>query len=196
MNTDENNQEGVINNDDGGGNDEMTTTEEVKLTKAEYEEFVGYKSTVGSLKRELKDLKKSLEGKGEGRAEAPKSQSGEFGLLQKSFLRSAGIIEPDEVELAKQTSKKWGVDVDSLVDDEDFKAKLEKLRTTKSNAKATTVEGANGSSGGVKNSVEYWSQKGELPSSKDVPDRKLRAEISREMAKRSRYGSGGKFYNE
>jgi hypothetical protein len=141
-------------------------------------------------------LKKALEGKGEGRTEAPKSQKEEFGLLQKSFLRSAGITDPDEVELARETSKKWGVDVDSLVDDEDFKLKLDKLRTTKSNVKATTVEGGSGASGGAKNSVDYWSQKGELPSSKDVPDRKTRAEISREMAKRSRHGSGGKFYNE
>jgi len=195
MNPDENNQEGVITDtDNGGGNDEAI--ENLNLSKREYEELVGYKSTVGSLKRELKDLKKALEGKGEGRTEAPKSQKEEFGLLQKSFLRSAGITDPDEVELARETSKKWGVDVDSLVDDEDFKLKLDKLRTTKSNVKATTVEGGSGASGGAKNSVDYWSQKGELPSSKDVPDRKTRAEISREMAKRSRHGSGGKFYNE
>lgn len=195
MDTDNNNQDGVItDNDNGGGNG--ATAEEMKLSKAEYEELIGYKSTVGSLKRELKDLRKAVEGKGEGHAEAPKSQKEEFGLLQKSFLRAAGYTDPEVVELAKTLSKKWDMDVDVLVEDEDFKAKAERILTTKANAKATDVEGGSGSSGGAKNSVEYWAQKGELPSSKDVPDRKTRADISRELAKRSRHGSGGKFYNE
>lgn len=195
MNTDDNNQDGITT-DNGNGEGNGQTAEEIKLTKAEYEELVSHKSTVGSLKRELKDLKKSLEGKGEGTTETHKTQQEEFGLLQKSYLRSAGITDPDEVELAKGLSKKWGMDIDVLVDDEDFKLKLDKIRTTKSNAKATNVEGGNGSSGGAKNSVDYWSQKGELPTSKDVPDRKTRADIHREMAKRSRHGGGGKFYNE
>lgn len=195
MNTDENNQNGVINDkDNGGGNGQ--TAEEIRMAKAEYEELVGYKSTVGSLKRELKDLKKALDERGEGKTETPKNQTEEFGLLQKSYLRSAGIVEADEVELAKEFRKKWNMDYDVLVDDEDFKGKLEKLRTTKSNAKATNVEGGNGSSNGAKNSVDYWEQKGELPSQKDVSDRKTRAQIARTMAERSRGGGSGKFYNE
>lgn len=181
----------VVTEDNGGGNE--TEAQEIKLSKDEYGKLKAYESTVGSLKRELKDLKKSME---KGTEEAPKSQQEEFGLLQKSYLRSAGITDADEVELAKGLSKKWGMDIDVLVDDEDFKAKLEKIRTTKANAKATNVEGGNGSSGGAKNSIEYWSQKGELPTSKDVPDRAARAKIHREMAQRSRGGGGGKFYNE
>lgn len=195
MNTEENNQDGIVtNNDNGGGND--LGDQDIKLSKDEYGKLKAYESTVGSLKRELKDLKKSLEEKGQGNKEAPKSQQEEFGLLQKSYLRAASIVDADEVELAKTLSKKWGMELDVLVDDEDFKAKLEKLRTTKSNAKAVDVEGGSGGTGGAKNSTEYWSQKGELPSSKDVPDRATRAKIHREMAQRSRGGGGGKFYNE
>lgn len=195
MDTDNNNQDVVIDNtDNGGGND--TDAQDIKLSKDEYGKLKAYESTVGSLKRELKDLKKSMEANGQGKTEAPKSQQEEFGLLQKSYLRSAGITDAEEVELAKGLSKKWDMELDVLVDDEDFKAKLEKIRTTKANAKAINVEGGSGTSGGAKNSVEYWSQKGELPTSKDVPDRKTRAAISRTMAERSRGGGGGKFYNE
>lgn len=195
MPTDDNKQDGIVTGTDNGGGTGQTA-EEIKLAKAEYDELVGYKSTVGSLKRELKDLKKALDEKGQGGTEAPKSQKEEFGLLQKSFLRAAGITDPDVVELAKTLSKKWDMDIDVLVDDEDFKAKAEKIITTKSNAKATAVEGGAGSSGGAKNSVDYWSQKDDLPSSKDVPDRKTRADIARKMAERRRGGGGGKFYNE
>lgn len=194
MNTDENNQEVTIDNNNGGdGNGQV---EEVKLTKAEYEELIGHKSAVGSLKRDLKEARKALDEKNSGKLETPKNQPEEFGLLQKSFLRAAGITDPDVVELAKTLSKKWNMDIDVLVDDEDFKAKAEKITTAKSNAKATDVEGGSGTSGGAKNSTEYWSQKGELPTAKDVSDRKTRANIHREMAKRSRGGGGGKFYNE
>lgn len=192
MNT-ETNQDVVVDVDnDGGGNE--ADAQDIKLSKEEYGKLKAYESTVGSLKRELKDLKKAMESK--GNEEAPKSQKEEFGLTEKAFLRSAGITDADEVELAKGLSKKWGMDIDALVDDEDFKAKLEKVRNTKANAKATNVEGGNGSSGGAKNSIDYWSQKGDLPSSKDVPDRATRAKIHREMAQRSRGGGGGKFYNE
>ena len=190
---DENNQDGaadVTNGGEGGG------VQEFKLSKDEYDKLKSHEATVGSLKRDLKDLKKQLEGKTETTTETPKNQTEEFGLLQKSYLRSARITDPDEVELAKDISKKWGMDVDTLVDDEDFKAKLEKIRTTKANAKATAVEGGGGSSGGAKNTLEYWSQKGELPSQKDVPDRKTRADISRKLAQNSRGGGGGTFYNE
>lgn len=194
MNTDENNQEVTIDNNNGGdGNGQV---EEVKLTKAEYEELIGHKSAVGSLKRDLKEARKALDEKNSGKLETPKNQPEEFGLLQKSFLRAAGIVDPDVVELAKTLSKKWNMDIDVLVDDEDFKAKAEKITTAKSNAKATDVEGGSGTSGGAKNSTEYWSQRGELPTAKDVSDRKTRANIHREMAKRSRGGGGGKFYNE
>lgn len=198
MSTDDNNQDLVTIDDNDGGDGNDQTAEEIRLAKAEYEELVGYKSTVGSLKREIKELKRAnLDGKGQGRTETLKNQMEDFGLTEKAFLRSAGISDAEEVQLAKETSRKWGMDLDRLVDDDDFKLKLEKHRVTKSNAKATNVDGGSGTGQSTaKNSTDYWSERNILPTAKDVPDRKTRAKIALEMAQLSKGGGRGKFYNE
>src|SRR3990167_2966853 len=92
-------------------------------------------------------------------------------LLQKAYLRSAQITAEDEVELALTTAKKWDVSIDKLVDDEDFKIKLEKLRTSKANIAAThNLKGGKGPSE-AKNTPEYWIAKGVPPTPDQVPDR-------------------------
>lgn len=187
MSTDENNQDVVIDNTDngeGGAGDEM-----ISLSKAEYEKL---NQTLGGLKRENKELKKTPPKE----TETPKNQPEEFGLLQKTYLRAAGLASEDEIELARDIQKKTGTDWDKLVEDEYFQSKLQKLRDGKANARATDVEGGNSSSSGAKNTPEYWIQKGSLPTEKDVSDRKTRASIARTMAERSRGGGGGRFYNE
>ena len=115
-------------------------------------------------------------------------------LLQKAYLRSAQITAEDEVELALTTAKKWDVSIDKLVDDEDFKIKLEKLRTSKANIAAThNLKGGKGPSE-AKNTPEYWIAKGVPPTPDQVPDRKTRATIARAMMENQK--SGKKFYNE
>lgn len=170
-----------------------TTTEvevaEVKLTKAEYEELVKQKATVGSLSRELKSLKKQLEPK----PETTEVKTDEFGLLQKTYLASSGIKDADEVELAKEVQKKTGLDWDKLVEDDYFQSRLTKLRNTKDNAAATDVSG--GSGGGVGKTADFFIARGTPPTAKDIPDRKARVEIIHQMMANEK-NSGGKFYNE
>lgn len=163
---------------------------EIKLSKTEYDELMEAKATAGSLKREMKDLKKSLEAKPE--AKEPKS---DLGLLQKGYLRMSGITAEDEVELALSTAKKWGVEVDSLVDDEDFKLKLDKLRTAKANVTATSnISGGPGKTPSQTDPA-YWVAKGSMPSADQVTDRKARATIMRAFMKNA--GTNGKkFYND
>lgn len=164
-----------------------TGAETIAVAKADYEKL---NQTLGSLKRELKDLKKSKE----TATETPQTKPAELGLLQKSYLRAAGITDAEEVELALSTAKKWNVEVDALVDDEDFKVKLEKLRTTKANALATSnIRGSEGTTQ-AKNTPDYWISKGTPPSASDVPDRKVRAKIARAMIANAK--GGKKFYNE
>lgn len=163
--------------------------ETISIAKKDYETL---NQTLGSLKREIKDLKKPKEEPKETPQKNDKSE--QSGLLQKSYLRAAGIIAQDEVELALDTAKKWGVEVDALVDDEDFQAKLEKLRTKKSNELATSnIRGGAGNSQ-AKNTPEYWIAKGAPPSATDVPDRKTRAKIARAMMANAK--SGKTFYND
>jgi len=118
----------------------------------------------------------------------------EFGLVEKTFLRVAGVTEEDEIELAKDIQKKTGLDWDKLVDDDYFKNKLEGLRTKKANELATSgVKGGAGSSE-AKNSPEYWLAKGNPPTIEQVPDRKVRATIARAFMASTK--SGKKFYND
>lgn len=168
------------------------SNDSITLTKAEYEKM---NQDLGSLKRELKDFKKSkTETKGEVQETTQKTQEGN-GLLEKAFLRSASITDADEVDLALSTAKKWGVSVDQLVDDPDFQVKLDRMRTQKSNERATVkVKGTN-STTNVKNTPEYWQSKGMPPTPEDVPDRKTRVEIIRSMMKLGS-SNGKKFYND
>lgn len=188
MSTEENNQvtsaETSTNESESSSNDEV-----VKLSKSDYDKM---NQTLGSLKRELKDLKKPKEETREENSKTTDNSSVE--LLQKAFLRSAQITDKDEVELALTTSKKWGVPIDEIVDDEDFKLKLDKLRTQKSNELATSNVRGDGSSSSAKSSPDYWIAKGVPPTAQDVPDRKTRAKIARAMMEGAK--SGKKFYSD
>lgn len=146
--------------------------------------------TIGSLKRDLKDAKKTKETVTSEKNEAPESNT----LLEKAFLRSAGITDKEEVELALSTAKKWDMSIDALVDDEDFKGKLEKHRTTKSNALATSNIRGDKSGGSAKDTPAYWIAKGTAPTADQVPDRKTRATIARAMIANTK--SGKKFYSD
>lgn len=171
------------NNEGEAGNEGQAET--IAVPKSEYDKL---NQTLGSLKRELKDLKKPKEETKETPQTKPDS------LIEKTYLRAAGITNAEDVELALATAKKWGVSIDALVDDADFQVKLEKQRTTRDNAVATSnVRGTNGTSN-AKQTSEYWVAKGTAPTPADVPDRATRAKIVREMMAREK-GSTNSFYN-
>ena len=185
----ETNEEVITEPKEGEGEGEPKTEDEtISIPKTDYDKL---NQTVGSLKRELKDLKKPKE---ETKETPEKTKPDENSLLEKAFLRSAGISNEEEVELALTTAKKWDMTVDKLVDDEDFKIKLEKLRTQKSNELATSNVKGSGGKSQAKDTPEYWIAKGAPPSRTDVPDRATRTKIARAMIKNQK--SGKKFYND
>ena len=191
MSSDTNNQDGApdVQPDAGEG---QKASERFDVPKAEYDELLKDRAALGSLKRELKDLKKSLEAKD---TPTEKTKTDNYGLLQKGYLRTAGITAEDEVELALSTAKKWDMEVDKLIDDEDFQLKLKRAREAKANVAATQgIKGETGSSQ-AKFTTEYWKAKGAPPTPNDVPDRKVRQKIVREM-RDSMSNKGTKFYNE
>ena len=188
MSTDTNNQE-VADKPEIEEKEEVSDTsntpEEVKLSKAEYDKLM---QDVGSMKRELKDYKK------QSKDETKESSKPDLELLEKTFLFAAQITDDDEIELARSTAQKWGMSLDRLVKDEDFKEKLEKFRTKASNEKATSgIKGSPGKSQAAQTS-EYWIAKGQRPSPDQVPDRKVRAKIIREMVSNAK-GTTNPFYN-
>lgn len=168
-----------------GGGEQVET---IAIPKKEYETL---NQTLGSLKREIKDLKKPKEVP----AETPQNQPDNNGLLKKAFLRSAGL-KPKEIDLALEIAEKWNVEVDKLVDDEDWNMKLEKFRAKEATALAVSgVKGGGGDGSQAKNSAEYWKAKGTPPTPEDVPDSKTRRKIVKEMMD-SGNKKGTKFYNE
>jgi hypothetical protein len=146
----------------------------------------------GIAKRLKTKMSKSKETKTETTETKPEESKN--GLLEKAFLRSAGITDKEEVELALLTAKKWDVDIDALVDDEDFQEKLEKHRTKKANLEATSDIKGDRSGTSAKNTPEYWVAKGTPPTADQVPDRKTRVKIARAMISNTK--SGKKFYND
>lgn len=177
-----------------GAGEQESQVETITVPKADYDKTV---QTLGSLKRELKDLKKA----GETSRETPskETKTEESALLQKierMSLRQAGISHADDIELAQKTAKKWGMDIDEVLGDEDFKAKLERQQTSRSNAEATSnVRGGGSGTQSAKNTAAYWIAKGTPPSREDVPDRKTYTKI-REALMKNASTNGKTFYND
>ena len=171
---------------EGGGESKVET---VTIPKTEWETT---NQTLGSLKRQVKDLSKP---KDEPKETPKETTPDNTGLLKKAFLRSAGL-KPTEIDFALETAEKWNMDVDKLVDDEDWSAKLEKFRVKESTALAVSgVKGGGGDGSQAKNSTEYWKAKGTPPTPDEVPDKKIRRKIVKEMMD-SGNKKGTSFYNE
>jgi hypothetical protein len=191
MNTEENNQAEVVDSTNNEGEGATQEVETISISKSDYEKL---NQTLGSLKRELKDYKKSKETTKETPEKTTTDESKLAEKVEKMALRQAGISHPEDIELARKTAKKWKVDIDDVLGDEDFKVKLEKQQTSRANVEATSgVKGGAGTSG-AKFTKEYWIAKGHPPTPAEVPDRKLRASITRSMMESSK--SSKKFYND
>ena len=115
--------------------------------------------------------------------------------LDNVALRSADITAEDEVELAKDFQKRTGMDIEGVISDDIFQARLEKLRTEKSNKQATSNIRGGGGTSQAKNDPQYWIAKKEFPNPQEVPDRKIRAKIIRTIHEKEE-GAGGGYYNE
>lgn len=185
------NEEVVVDTQNNEGEGEANN-DVITLSKSDYEKM---NQTLGSLKRELKDLKKPKE---ETRETSTTNKSDESVLLREKLdrmaLRQAGLNHPDDIELAQKTAKKWGVDIDEVLTDEDFKVKLERQQTGRANVDATSDIKGSGTASKAKQDPAYWIAKGVPPTAQDVPDRKVRAQIARAMLGAAK--NTGKFYNE
>lgn len=137
-----------------------------------------------------KELKAKLS---ELEAKAPKEEikPTDLDYGQKAFLKASGLNGADEVQLAKDFAKRTGLDYDTVVEDDIFKAKLEALRTTKANQQAADTGGRGGQSV-TKNSAEYYLSKGEEPPT-DAPREVRQAYVK---LRRDSETSKKMFYND
>lgn len=118
--------------------------------------------------------------------------------FERLALKQAGITHADDIELAQKTAKKWSVDVDEVLADEDFQVKLKRQQDGRANIEATSgVKGSGqGSSTKGKESVEHWIGKDLPPTPADIPDAKVRRNIIQKMLLAKRNNKTLKFYNE
>lgn len=191
----ETNQDGAAADTKSGG-EGTPTPATIPVSKEEYDLLKKVEAEHGSLKRDFKDLKKSVEEREKAGTPTKETKPEDSDLLKKAFLRTAGITTEKEVELALSTAQKWGVPIDVLVEDDDFKAKLDKHRAQESNlAAAAGVKAGSPGQGQAKLEPSYWVAKGVPPTPTDVPDRKTRQKIVREYLKTHK-GGGKTFYND
>lgn len=113
-------------------------------------------------------------------------KSDDFGYDVKAYLKTSGI-QSNEFEFVKNELKQSGLkDVDSLLDNDYFKARLEKFRAVSKTAEATPTGKR---SGGVPtDSVEYWASK----PIEEVPQNMRAKVVNHKLAKEK---NKGVFYN-
>jgi len=185
-----------------GENTEEATTEESvdvlkeKITKLESDNRQLYERTKKAEGFEKKGDEWVKVEKKEKKLKAKESEpDGEFGLLEKSYLRSADIVGEDEIELVKKLMEETGKEIDMLIETKYFKSELEELRSRKATEKATSnVRGGRGETK-ASETPEYWIAKGVPPTAEQVPDKAARVKIVRAMMANASTG-GKKFYNE
>ncbi len=141
-----------------------------------------------TLKAKIKELTPA-----EKKVEANQAKSGELDYGQKAFLNSYGIKGSDEVALVKQWVSRTGDDLDTIVSDDIFTAKLTALREARESAKAIP-QGTKRSTNTAKDSVDYWGDKYNTGTPlKDVPSEFRTQVLNRRIDKDK--GTTGKFYN-
>lgn len=112
-----------------------------------------------------------------GKDNKNKEKLNDFDYGEKAFLASYGIKDADERELVKTFMNRTGDDLDTIVSDEIFTAKLDKLREAKAVKDAIPVSSRRSSATDVKTAVDYWLDKpfSDVPKDlrRDVLNKKL-----------------------
>jgi len=123
----------------------------VSLSKEEYDTL---NQTLGSLKKELKDLRKSAKESKETKETPEKTEPNELSSGDKALLVAYGVKGKEEQALAQSYMRRTGDDIDSLIEDDIFQAKLAKLREAKA-SQIATPSGTKRSTVSTKDDVDY-----------------------------------------
>ena len=178
------------------GAGEGESSDVVTLSKSEWEK---HNQTLGSLKRQIKDLTKPKDEPKETPIQNQKSDDALLQRLEKVTLKQHNVSHLDDIELARNTAKKWGMDLEDVLGDEDFLLKLGKQQTARANIEATSgIKGDSSGKSSAKSSAEYWMTLGKAPTDEELATNKI---SRRESAKIMRHfmkskGSNKKFYND
>jgi hypothetical protein len=163
-----------------------TSTEEADEDTYEVEDTQEEEQGVEYWKAEALKNKAILErNKNKPKEVKEEKKSDGFGYDVKAYLKASGI-KADEFDFVKEELKRFGGDVDGLIDNEYFQSKLEKKRAIAKTADATPNGKRTGNS--ATDSTDYWLNK---------PFEEVPKEMRRQVlaAKEKKEGSGSHFYN-
>ncbi len=132
--------------------EEDLTDWKAEATKLQ-EKAIKQRQATKELKAKLKELTPA-----EKKQETIQAKSGELDNGDKALLVAYGVKTPDEIALAKTWMKRTGDDIDVMISDDIFNAKLTALREARDVAKATP-SGSKRTGNTVKDTAEYWTQK-------------------------------------
>ncbi len=177
------------------GNDDITALQEKyqKLSDSNRKLFARAKKAEGFEWKDEKWVKvEKLEPKKEPKEPEVKipEKSNELDYGQRAFLKTYGIAGADELALVKSWTERTGDQIDTLVEDEIFNAKLKGLRDQKA-AKETlqSMSNSRNAQPSSKSKAEFWLDKpfDEVP--KEFQQEVLNIKLERER-------EGGKFTDQ
>lgn len=152
--------------------EETTEEESEKDWKAEALKYKAILERNKNKKEETTEVKKE-------------TKSDDFGYDVKAYLKSSGI-KADEFDFVRKELKNFNGDVDALIENEYFQAKLEKERKVRETADAIPKSKRSGAP--ATDSVDYWLTK----PFEEVPQN-LRSKVV--SARMEREKNGVRFYN-
>jgi len=158
---------------------ETSTEETTEDTQELEEQGVEYWKAEALKNKAILERNKNKEPKEEKKSDG-------FGYDVKGYLKASGI-KADEFDFVKEELKRFGGDIDGLIENEYFQAKLEKQRAIAKTADATPTGKRTGNS--ATDSADYWLNK----PFEEVPAN-LRREVLKAKEKKTS-GSGSHFYN-
>lgn len=171
--------EGEVDTTNHEGEGEATVEiETISIPKKDYDTL---NQTLGSLKKEVKDLKKSTD---KPKEETPQSKpTGELDDTQLDYLDLKGITDDDDIAVIKSVMQKTGQTVRQALKDEYVVAKLKDLKVAR-DVKNATPSATKRSGQQSSDNEDYWMQKyeasGELP--KGMPQGMASKLVSRKAA--------------
>lgn len=125
------------------------TTDWKAEAKKLQEKAIKQRENTKTLKAKIKELTPA-----EKKAETVQAKSGDLDNGQKALLVAYGVKGTDEIALAKSWMQRTGDDIDVMISDDIFTAKLGALREAKA-SQAAVPTGTKRSNVSIKDSVEY-----------------------------------------
>jgi len=159
MNTDENNQTEEVDSNTQNEEAELeleVEEERITISKSEWDKS---QQTLGSLKREVKTLKKSNEPK-------ESSQSEQLNDTQLNYLDVKGISEAEDLKIIETFVQKTGKNVREALKDDYVTAKLASNKTAREVQEAMPSGSKRGGnqSGDLSSAIAKYEATGQLPS--------------------------------